>query len=213
MALIAVPFIPFDGFKWSLSDENATKLLEGMLNVPAIFSSPGTRDERRIQIASMLTNPKNKVWTVWQGADMVGVTVLVGIAYGIDAEAHFVFFDKKIFGRKALIYKLLGVIFQELKLQRVSVEIPEHLTPLIRFVRSKLGFKYEGEDIALEHPATKLLKEYVDNPAQWLARIGARRESAYWRSETEEWVALIRLRLLRSEYDAQCQAATDSAIS
>jgi hypothetical protein len=212
MSLIAVPFVPFDGIKWSLSNENATKLLEGMLNVPAIFSSPGTRDERKVQIASMLTNPKNKVWTVWQGADMVGVTVLVGIAYGIDAEAHFVFFDRKIFGRKALIYKLLGVIFTELKLQRVSVEIPEHLTPLIRFVRSKLGFKFEGEDIAAKHPLLKL-SDYVGHPERWIARIGARREKAYWRADTEEWVDLIRLRLLRSEYDQQCQAAIDSATS
>jgi hypothetical protein len=209
--LIAMPFVPFDGIKCSLSDENATKLLEGILNVPAIFSSPGTRDERRVQIASMLTNPKNKVWTVWEGANMVGVTVLVGIAYGIDAEAHFVFFDRKIFGRKALIYKLLGVIFQELKLQRVSVEIPEHLTPLIRFVRSKLHFKYEGEDLASEHPMTKKLSEYVNNTAKWVASIGARRERAYWREDTGEWVDLIRLRLLRSEYDQQCQTAIDSA--
>jgi hypothetical protein len=179
MALIATPFMPF-----GLSDENATKLLEGLVNLPNTVSVPCNNGERKVFLAGVITDPSNRAWTVWHGSDLMGMLLLTNITPNVDALCHFAFFDRQLFGRKALIWNMIGVIFKELQLRRISVEIPEYLAPLIRFVRSKLHFKYEGEGLTSAEAA----------------RIGARREQAFWRSDTEEWVDYVRMRLLKTEY-------------
>lgn len=198
MSLFAVPLNPLN-----VTDKTATSLLDGMLSVPAIFTTPGTLEERRVLIASVLSDPLNRVWLVWGGSTLLGVLLLTHIVPKVDAQCHFVFFDRTLFGRKALVWNLMGKVFKELDLQRLSVEVPEYLTPLYKFVRKKLYFRLEGEAVAGGHPLiTEKLNPYVPNGPVWAARLGSRRERACWNPETNEWCDLLRLRLLRSEYNA-----------
>jgi hypothetical protein len=197
MTLIAVPLQPLN-----LTERTADLLLQGMLSVPAIFPVPGTPEERRILIASVLSDPLNRVWLVWQSGVLIGVLLLTHIIPQVDAQAHFVFFDRTLFGRKALVWNLMGRVFRDYDLQRLTVEVPEYLTPLYKFVRKKLYFRLEGETTAEGHPlVTQKLTPYVPNGPAWAARLGSRRERACWNSETNEWVDVLRLRLLRSEYE------------
>lgn len=198
MTLIAVPFDPF-----TQSDRSAELILDSLVAMPNIFSTPGPPEERRVLIASVISDPLNKAWMVWQGSDLLGMFMLTGIIPMVDAFAHFCFFDRQLFGRRSLLWNAMGKAFHELGLQRLTVELPEHLTPIIKFVRNKLSFRYEGETQAGEHPLiVSKLGPYVAHAGSWAARLGSRREQAYWRADTGEWIDLIRLRLLRSEYDA-----------
>lgn len=198
MTLIAVPFQPLN-----VNERTAESLLTGMLSVPAIFPTPGNLEERRILIASILSDPLNRVWLVWNSGSLIGVLLLTHIIPQVDAQAHFVFFDRTLFGRKALVWNLMGKVFQDYDLQRLTVEVPEYLTPLYKFVRKKLMFRLEGEGIAEQHPLViKQLNPYVPNGPVWAARLGSRRERACWNPETEQWSDTIRLRLLRGEYNA-----------
>lgn len=198
MSLIAVPLDPLN-----VTDKVATTLLDGMLSVPAIFTTPGTPEERRVLIASVLSDPLNRVWLVWNGPTLLGALLLTHIVPQVDAHCHFVFFDRTLFGRRALVWNLMGKVFAEFGLQRLSVEVPEYLTPLYKFVRKKLYFRLEGEAVAAAHPlVTEKLNPYVPNGPVWAARLGSRRERACWNPETNEWSDTLRLRLLRSEYDS-----------
>jgi len=197
MTLIAVPLQPLN-----LTERTADLLLQGMLSVPAIFPVPGSPEERRVLIASVLSDPLNRVWLVWQHGVLIGVLLLTHIIPQVDAQAHFVFFDRTLFGRKALVWNLMGKVFREYDLQRLTVEVPEYLTPLYKFVRKKLYFRLEGETTAEGHPlVTQKLTPYVPNGPAWVARLGSRRERACWNSETNQWVDMLRLRLLRTEYE------------
>lgn len=196
MTLLAVPFQPL-----GVNERTAQALLDGMLSVPAIFPTPGTVEERRVLIASILTDPLNRVWLVWQSGTLIGALLLSHIIPGVDAQAHFVFFDRVLFGRRTLLWNLMGKVFQELDLQRLTVEVPEYLTPLYKFVRKKLMFRLEGERAAEAHPlVTEKLNPYVPNGPTWVARLGSRRERACLNPETQTWCDMLRLRLLRSEY-------------
>lgn len=209
MTLLAVPLNPLN-----VTDKTATALLDGMLSVPAIFTTPGTPEERRILIASVLSDPLNRTWLVWNGGTLMGVLLLTHIIPKVDAMAHFVFFDRTLFGRRQLVWNLMGKVFKELDLQRLTVEIPEYLTPLYKFVRKKLSFRLEGESAAAGHPLiTEKLNPYVPNGPVWAARLGSRRERACWNPETNSWADAIRLRLLRSEYEQEATHAVRRAES
>lgn len=197
MTLLAVPFQPLN-----VTERTAQALLDGMLSVPAIFPTPGTTEERRVLIASILSDPLNRTWLVWSSGKLIGALLLSHIVPRVDAQAHFVFFDRVLFGRKALLWNLMGKVFKELRLQRLTVEVPEYLTPLYKFVRKKLMFRLEGEGIAEAHPLiTEKLNPYVPNGPAWVARLGSRRERACLNPETNTWCDMLRLRLLRSEYE------------
>ena len=198
MTLLAVPFQPLN-----VTERTATSLLDGMLSVPAIFPLPGSVEERRVLIASVLSNPLNRVWLVWNSGTLIGSLLLTDIVPRSDAQAHFVFFDRVLFGRKQLLWNLMGKVFQEYDFQRLTVEVPEYLTPLYKFVRKKLMFRLEGEGEAAQHPlVVQKLNPYVPNGPTWVARLGSRRERACLNPETNTWVDMLRLRLLREEYEA-----------
>lgn len=197
MTLIALPFDPL-----GQTEQTAKTILDGMVALNNLFPIPGTPEERRMLIAASLSDPRNRVWTAWRGGDLCGVLMLTGIVPRIDALCHLVFFDRQLLGRRQLIWNVMGKAFQDLDLQRLTIEIPEHLTPLIRFAQKRLAFRSEGEQVAAAHPLIGAhIAPYVANAAQWAARLGSRRERSFWRADTNEWVDCLRLRLLRSEYE------------
>lgn len=190
---LAVPF----RFDWTREHVNAA-IVEGCIHLP-LFPLPMSADERRVAIAGFLVHPEHLVWEVWRGGEICGILCLSRIVRGLDALAHLAFFDRQFLGRRRLVLTMMGWAFRELDLRRLSVEIPEHLPPLIRFCRNKLGFRYEGESAAEGHVLTGTLgKAGVNNPAGWAAKVGSRREQMH--AVDTAFVDVVCLRVLREEY-------------
>lgn len=164
MSLIAVPF------RIGPEDKDSA-ILNGLLGLP-IFPLPEDEALRTFRLAQVLTDPRNVVWETWHDGRIVGVLLLTDIKPKLDAQAHFAFFDRRLVGRQALIKNVMTKAFADLELERLSIEIPEHLSALIRFAEKKLGFKPEGK-----------------------------RHHAFWDAESG-WRDVVCLRVLRSEFDA-----------
>lgn len=193
---LAVPF-RFDERRAAINET----LLTGCLNLPLLFSLPGNEQERKLAVAAWLTDPNAFNWEVWFHGTLVGILGVTRVAYGLDALAHLAFFDRQLLGRRQLVLTMMAWCFRELRLQRLSVEIPEHIPALIRFVRVKLGFRYEGEGLAAKHPEVRALTERrINGPERWVAKFGARRERCHW--DGTGWQDLITLRILKEEFDA-----------
>ena len=185
--LLAVQYEPFTG-----NPARNEVILNACAEMPNLFPLPlETVEERKVAVAHVLTAPDTYTWEVWRGQALVGILVVSKVIPGLDALAHFAFFDRALFGRTRLIQRVIGTVFQQFGLERLSVEVPEHLTALLDFTRRKLGFRYEGEAAA----------EAAGLPrARWVAAWGSRRERSFYADGT--WRATIRLRLLRSEHEA-----------
>lgn len=193
---LAVPYSPF-----TTKPEHNDAILAGCLNLPNLFPLPLTEDEKKIAVASWITKPDHLFWSVWAGGNVIGMIGLTRIIVGLDALAHLAFWDRQLWGRRALVLKMMAWSFETLGLQRLSVEIPDHLDPLIRFCRAKLGFRYEGEGLAAQHPKlAALAAERINGPDKWVAKFGARREHMH-RNGDGTWHDLVTLRVLREEFD------------
>ena len=192
---LAIPF-QFNPRRAVINDA----LLTGCLHLPNLFPVPGTEQDRKIAVAAWLTDPDNLFWEVWHGGTLIGILGVTRVILGLDALAHLAFYDRQLWGRRQLVLCMMGWAFRELRLQRLSVEIPEHLEPLIRFVRAKLGFHYEGESLAAGHPEVQHLEaRRINGPARWVAKFGARRERCHW--DGTEWRDLVAMRILKEEFD------------
>jgi len=191
-------------YRWNHGDpaKNET-ILAHCSTIANLFPLPTSEDERKVIVAQTLTDTKNYVWEVWKRSPLtplsfVGILVLTRVVPKLDALAHFVFFDRHLVGKRPLIQTMLTWCFEQLELRRISVEIPEHLEPLIRFAR-KLGFRYEGETLAARHPMTTTLAQKGVNKAnQWVAHWGSRREGAHF--DGTAWQDVVCLVLLREDH-------------
>jgi len=189
--------IPFDAFRGPPIKND--RLLDGCLHLPNLFPIPGTVDERRLAVAAWLTSPDHMFWETWHNGNLIGVMGLTRIIPKLDAMAHMAFFDRQLVGRRNLILKMMRWSFENLELQRLTIEVPEHLEPLVRFCRAKLGFRYEGEDLAKDHPIAKAVpRNSAAATTQWIVKVGSRRERAHW--SDDGWHDLARLRILREEF-------------
>ena len=197
--LLAVPYQPFSGHE-ARDEAKNQRILDSVAGLPNLFPVITSPEERRLIVAQYLVNPDNMAWEVWNGGELVGILLLTRIVRGLDALAHLAFFDRRLLGKRRLILNTMGRAFRDWQLQRLSLEIPAHLEPLIRFARTKLGFQYEGEQQAAAHPVTgKITARGVNNAPKWMAHWGSRHERMHYDGTTYHDVVL--LRLLREEYD------------
>ena len=185
--LIAVAYEPFAG-----NPARNDVILRTCAEMPNLFPlRPESVEERMVAVAHTLTAPDTVAWEVWRHDTLCGILILSKIVPQLDALAHFAFFDRQLFGRTKLMQRVIGQAFERFQLERLTAEVPEHMTALIDFARRKLGFRYEGEAAA----------EAAGIPrARWVASWGSRRERSYWDSGT--WRSTMRLRLLRTEHEA-----------
>ena len=185
--LMALPYEPFTG-----NPARNDVILRTCAEMPNLFPlRPASVEERMVAIAHTLTAPDTYAWEVWRGNTLCGILILTRVIPRLDALAHFAFFDRALFGRTKLMQRVIGQAFTQFGLERLTAEIPEHLTALIDFARRKLGFRYEGEEAAHQAGLPR---------ARWVASWGSRRERSYWDGDT--WRATMILRLLRSEHEA-----------
>ena len=115
-------------------------------------------------------------------------------------------------GKRGLIYYFVTYCFTTLGFRRLSVEVPEDAEKLLRFYR-KLGFRFEGEHRATGLTPTAFLQagapglRPIENAPTWIAKHGSRREGVFWRED--RWLDVLRLRLMRSEWEHANAVASD----
>ena len=205
MPLLAVPYRCFTG-REALDEARNTKILDSVAGLPNMFPVMTSVEERRLIVAQHLTNPDNLCWEIWQGSQLVGILLIDRVVPGVDARCHLAFFDRRLWDKQTLLRNMMGVAFRDLRLQRLSAEIPAHLEPLIRFARTKLGFRYEGEPTAAHHPIAHRLEPLgINNPGKWLSQFGSRRERMHYDGHC--WHDVVMLRLLREEYERSAPSA------
>lgn len=175
-----------------------TIILDQLCARPQWTQTPMTATQRRANFALLLSDPNNGVYEVWQGANLVGILTLHGVIPGVEAVFHFAFFDSNLVGKRQLLLQFIRSCFTDFGFQRLVMLIPEPVDTLIRFARTKLGFRYEGEVGLAGHKALAGLG--MENPHVWVAKQGSRKEHCHWQDGV--WHDLVALRLLSSEVPA-----------
>jgi RimJ/RimL family protein N-acetyltransferase len=170
---------------------------------PHWISAPTEAVDREQILFAIVTDPKHLAWEVWRGSDIVGIILLTDISPLVDARLHFAFFDHSLTSKTRLLRRFLAYCFGELRFQRITVQVPDFVEPLISFYRRKLGFRYEGEALAREHPAVAELGAHstgkMQHPNVWVASRGSRRERAHWHQGA--WHDVVCLRITAPEFE------------
>src|SRR5256885_1606953 len=103
---LAVLLDPFRG-----GEQKNQAILDGCLRLPNLFPLPGSQEERRFIVAAWLTDANNLFWEVWHQQQIVGIIGLTRVIPGLDALAHFGFFDKQLLGKRTLVLSMMGWAF------------------------------------------------------------------------------------------------------
>lgn len=85
--------------------------------------------------------PTGIVWEV----DDVGILRLSDISPGLEATAHFTFWDRRLRGRENLVKEMVRYAIEQFKLHRIIVEVPLYAKPILYFVE-RIGFQKEGRE-------------------------------------------------------------------
>ena len=99
-------------------------------------------------IASTLTANDSRVWEVWRTDDAdpqpVGVISFTDIQAGVDAKAHYIFFDQRLKDKTPIMEEIIEWAFADHEdwraLERLTIEIPKPFGALARHASRKLGF-------------------------------------------------------------------------
>ena len=189
--LLALPYDPA-----SVDIQYSVQILDTLVAHPQFFSMPGDPPTLRASAAAIMADARNLHWGVWRGEELLGMLSLTNVVEGLDARLHFLFFDRNLVGKRALLRQFLAHCFGPLGFRRLSAEVPEDAAKLIRFYRN-MGFRYEGE-CALAHDARVQRlndgrdgEQVVAYPEAWVAKQGSRIEKAFYRGGA--WIDLLRL--------------------
>ena len=131
-----------------------------------------------------------RVWEAWRGAELLGIFVLNQVRPGLDAQAHFLFFDRQLANKRQLCRAMIQRTFadEELALHALRVDLPEYVGKYAHFLRKGLGFKYEAE-------------RRLSNPKA-AARASRRYQAAFYDGK---WCDVLLLSLTREEFLAWSQ--------
>lgn len=79
--------------------------------------------------------------------DYIGMFYITDIYPAIDASCHYLFFDKKHYGREELAKEMLKYLFDTFKFHRLSIELPNYASDSTRRFIQNIGFHYEGKKV------------------------------------------------------------------
>ena len=167
---------------------------------------------RREIAASLLTDPNNVLFEIWKRGEPtaevqpVGLVVFTDIIPYVDCQFHPIFFDGKLanaLGKRNILLSLLAWAFQRLRVERISVEIPEFAGQLIAYARKKLGFRFEAEGRIITkwtRSSRRRAKRVQQTPDAAQAAVGSRKHRIV--RYHGEWHDLILLGVTRDEFAA-----------
>lgn len=142
-------------------------------------------------VAAMLANRDARAWEVWDLQDSLEDTKLVGILYvsavipGVDAQAHYAFFDGRLQDKTPILEEMIQWVFEDhpdegwRALERLTIEVPDYAFALAKHANRKLGF---GGDFQYTHRGTTIDVE------------GVRQSTIRWRGQPRSTLLLGRLR-------------------
>ena len=98
-------------------------------------------------VAKTLSDSSSRVWEVWKvGGEVVGVVFFTDIIAGNDATGHYIFFDERLRDKTKVLAEVMDWAFTDhpnegwTALRRITIEIPEHASALVRHAHKRLGF-------------------------------------------------------------------------
>ena len=199
MSYVALPFSPIPEAKLSY-------ILYRMVEHDTFWSD--FEKGRREAAARILSNPNTLVFEVWEtgkGVQPAGVIIFTDIVPGADAKCHFIFFDGKLRNKTGLLKNMMRWAFDNLRVHRLSAEIPDYAFALVKYAREHLGFRYEAEERTLkmrdERTHTEGRPRWVDQTLNaWQAGFGSRRYQVVWWKGA--WRDMLLLSLTEEEFAA-----------
>lgn len=79
----------------------------------------------------------------WKIDDMVGLFYMTHIGK-FDAQIHYSFFDRRVYGRHRITRMMIRYVFEEFGFKRLSAEIPCYIKHTTTDFIEQVGLKYEG---------------------------------------------------------------------
>ena len=147
---LAVPFTPAPPEKFSAIVEACSKHRPWFHD---FLWNSGPEVVRQTVIAHLADAFSNgKLWEVWRGSDLVGILLINELVPFIDARCHFLFFDSKLSDKEQLCLNMMAWAYDRLPVETLRVQIPTYARALLKFVRNRLGFKYEAEHRSFSWP-------------------------------------------------------------
>lgn len=137
---LGVPYRPFEG----ATDKNDVILGHAAACPERFLVSRVAGADPALVVASRLTDPRNAAVEVWQNDTLCGILLVDRIDPGVDARCHLVFFDDDLASKTLFVREFVRRCFATWDLERLTLEVPSHMTTLIGFARKKLDFGYEG---------------------------------------------------------------------
>ena len=143
-------------------------------------------------IAATLTAPTSRVWEVWktngEDPEVAGVISFTDIQGGIDAKAHYIFFDQRLSDKTPIMRDIIAWAFEDHEgwraLARLTIEIPKPFGALARHASRKLGFgggfRYKMREVA---KGTSTEPEYLNVE-------GVKRDAVTWKGRAHDLLIL-----------------------
>lgn len=161
-----------------------------------------------------------EVWRLDHETTLIGLIGFTDINPGVDLSFHPVFFDGKLkngVGKRELLLRAMDWAFDTFNLNRMSLQVPEDRYALVKFSRTKLGFRFEAENRTIrQERVTSHGRHYVRKlqaltPSWQQAELGSRRYQAVKRGGA--WLDMLCLSITRDEFgafvrEASCQASS-----
>lgn len=121
-------------------------------------------------VSRFLADRASLIWEVWaftdEDADVVGLVYLTDIEAGVDAKAHYVFFDRKLADKTELLENVRDWAFTDRPgwkaLKRITIELPDYAWSVASHANKYLGF---GGDFEYEHKGRTISVEGVKRAA------------------------------------------------
>lgn len=137
-------------YPFILTRDSLNKFYEKSKELQTIFSNEFFGDYEKFMATFFTKNDKGEPvpqGLFWVIDDYVGMFYITDIIPEIDCQCHYLFFDKKHYGREELTKKMLKYLFDKYKFHRLSIELPNYASDTTRRFIQNIGFFYEGKKI------------------------------------------------------------------
>jgi len=142
-------------------------------------------------VARTLTDTNSKVWEVWEvGGEVVGIIFFSDIIPGNDATGHYIFFDEKLSDKTEVLKEVMEWAFEDhvdegwQALRRITIEIPDHASALVRHAHKRLGFGGPFRHVLSS-------REFQGKETKTTVRVeGIKENAVMWRGELRDLLIL-----------------------
>lgn len=126
----------------SLTTEKLSQLWEKLKRFRTLFSDLTRGDV--VNFVNYITSTDTFWLEISENGRQAGIVVLENMGKVVDVEAHVLFFDRDLASKVPVCKAIVRWLFEQLPIQRITVQIPEIYMAPIRLV-NQLGFKKEGK--------------------------------------------------------------------